>query len=114
MKKKLITFLNREIIGSSIVLIPKLAMIVKCFSSACDALYNAELSFTGHLTSEFTRFCNEILRQSCERFFLIDIEEIEFAEKIVDYFNLHKLLLMDYNCDPNLSSFENLTNLLNI
>lgn len=89
-------------IGKSLTQLVRLAMVLQVLNVACTELYGLPGSdHESEYTDEFIQAANEKIAQINPEMFIINIDIVNRAKKLLDYFNLNKLVLSSYNIDPH-------------
>jgi hypothetical protein len=81
-------------------------MCLKALNVACLLINDIEDSDNEIITASFANRCLEIVNNMGADSFIIELDIIRRAKKLLDYFNMNKLILSSYMVDPYCSFDE--------
>lgn len=87
-------------IGKTITLMVRLAMCIKALKTAVISISNLPNVDNDNITPQFAKACEELILTLPAQTFIIDVDTVRRAKKLLDYFNLNKLILSSYAIDP--------------
>ena len=92
-------------IGKSMTHLFRLAMTIRALEYACITIEGFDDSAADEITDIFAEKCRIAAENVPNEAFIIDLETANVAKRLVDYFNMNKLLLSSYQID-SYSSFD--------
>jgi hypothetical protein len=103
-------FTHRSLFSSTYLKVIRLAIILASLKQAYILLKNVSSSYHSRITQQLENECKEIIKLK-KYSFKVDQEETELAIAIMNYYNVHHIIMMGYSINEEITLHQFLSSL---